>query len=61
MVVKYSKSISKYLKNITPRLSTWVRADEVWVNVSGKQKYLFVSICDDTRFWIAKDLADTKF
>ena len=60
-VVKYSKSISEYLKNITPRLSTWVRADEVWLNVSGKQKYLFASICDDTRFWIAKDLADTKF
>ena len=58
---KYSKTISEYLKNITPRLSNWVRADEVWLNIKGKQNYLFASICDDTRFFIAKDIADTKF
>ena len=60
-IEKYSKLISEYLKNITPRLSKWVRADEVWLNVKGNQNYLFASICDDTRFWIAKDVADNKF
>lgn len=29
-----------------------MRVDEVWVKVDGKQKYLFVSMDDDTRFWI---------
>ena len=60
-IVKYSKIISKYLKGITPRLSNWFRADEVWLNIKGKQNYLFASICDDTRFFIVKDMADTKF
>ena len=60
-IVKYSKLISQYLKGITPRLSTWFKADEVWLNIKGKQNYLFASICDDTRFFIAKDIADTKF
>ena len=60
-IEKYSKTISEYLKGVTPRLSTWFRADEVWVNVKGKQNYLFASICDDTRFFIAKDMADNKF
>ena len=60
-IVKYSKLISEYLKNITPRLSSWFRADEVWLNIKEKQNYLFVGICDDTRFWIAKDVVNTKF
>ena len=60
-IVKYSKLISEYLKNITPRLSNWFRADEVWLNIKGKQNYQFASICDDTRFFIAKDIANNKF
>ena len=60
-IVKHSKLISKYLEEITPRLGTWFRADETWIKISGNQNYLFASICDDTRFFIAKDLADNKF
>ena len=44
-----------------PHLSTWFRADEIWIKLSGDQKYLFVSMDDDTRYWIASDMADTKF
>ena len=40
-IVKYSKPISEYLQNVMPHLSTWFRADDIWVNVSGDQKYLF--------------------
>lgn len=58
---KYSKNISEYLERITPHLGTWFRADEVWVKVNGSQKYLFASMCDDIRFWIAEDIAHTKF
>lgn len=32
-----------------------------YLNVNGYQKYLFASICDDTRFWIAKEIAGIKF
>lgn len=60
-VCKYSTMVSKYLDDIVPRTGNWVRADEVWIKVKGEQKYLFASMDDDTRYWLASDLADTKF
>ena len=60
-ITKYSKNVAEYLERITPHLGTWFRADEVSVKVNGQQKYLFASMCDDTRFWIAKDMTHTKF
>ena len=38
-----------------------VWADEIWVKVKGEYKYLFASMDDDTRYWIASDMAHTKF
>ncbi|MDI1494967.1 MAG: Integrase protein family [Cenarchaeum symbiont of Oopsacas minuta] len=35
--------------------------DEVWLKISGQKKYLFASIDDNTRYWLAYDVADTKF
>lgn len=29
--------------------------------ITGKQCYLFASVYDDTRYWLASDLADNKF
>ena len=62
-ITKYSKMVEKYLKEIIPRTvdRTWVRADEVWLKVAGQKKYLFASIDDTTRYFLAYDLADTKF
>jgi transposase-like protein len=60
-ICKYSRLTSQYLNQIVPRVGNWVRADEVWVKVAGKQKYLFASMDDDTRYWLASDLAETKF
>lgn len=60
-VCKYSTLTSQYLNQIVPRVGDWVRADEVWIKVAGHQKYLFASMDDDTRYWLASDLADTKF
>ena len=62
-ICKYSTMVSKYLNDIVPRTNdrTMVRADEVWIKVNGKQKYLFASMDDDTRYWLASDMAETKF
>ena len=60
-VERYSKITSLYTDSITPDVGKWYRADEVWVKVDGKQHYLFASMDDDTRYWIASDLADNKF
>jgi transposase-like protein len=60
-ICKYSTMASEYLNQIIPRTGNWIRADEVWVKVAGEQKYLFASMDDDTRYWLASDMADTKF
>ena len=62
-VAKYSKMTSDYLNEIIPRTNgrTMVRADEIWIKVKGEQKYLFASMDDDTRYWLASDMAHTKF
>ena len=38
---------------------TW-RADELYLKVKGNMKYLFAIMDDETRFWIAQELAETK-
>ncbi len=55
--------VSKYPNEIVPRTNerVMVRADEVWIKVNGKQNYLFASMEDDSRHWLASDMADTKF
>ena len=62
-ICKYSTMVSKYLNDIVPRTNdrTMVRADEVWIKVNGEQKYLFASMDDDSRYWLASDMAETKF
>ena len=62
-VAEYSKSVSEYLRDVVPRTSdrAMARADEMWVKVSGGQKYLFASMEDDSRFWLAAEMAETKF
>ena len=48
-ITKYSKLVSKYLNEIVPRTSDRVMAsaDEIWIKVNGKQKYLF-DFCQST-------------
>jgi putative transposase len=36
------------------------RADEVWIKVKGDMKYLFALMDDETRYWIAQEVADYK-
>ena len=60
-ITQYSKLTSVYLNGIVPRVGNWFRADEVWVKVDGKQCYLFASMDDDTRYWLASDMANNKF
>ena len=62
-ITKYSKMVSNYLEDVVPRTNdrVMVRADEVWIKVAGNQNYLFASMDDDTRFWLASDMAETKF
>lgn len=49
-----------YIDSIKPDVgSTW-RADEIYVKIKGDIKYLFALIDDETRYWIAQEVADSK-
>jgi transposase-like protein len=60
-IKKYSALMEKYLDKITPNVSDTWRADEVFLKVKGNLKYLYALMDDQTRFWIAQEVADTKF
>ena len=60
-IADYAIMTKKYLDEIVPRVGNQVRVDEVWVKVNEKQNYPFASMDDDIRFWLAKDMAETKF
>ena len=59
-VKRYSKVAHLFTDSITPDVGKWYRADEVWVKVDGKKHYLFATMDDDTRYWLAGELADSK-
>jgi transposase-like protein len=50
----------KYLEKITPQVGDTWRADEVFLKVHGNLKYLYALMDDQTRFWIAQEVAETK-
>jgi len=52
--------MGKYVEKIVPNVSDTWRADELYVKVKGDLKYLFALMDDETRFWIAQEVAETK-
>jgi len=59
-VRKYVALMEKYLDQMKPQVSDTWRADELYVKIKGNMKYLFAMMDDETRFWIAQEVADTK-
>jgi putative transposase len=57
---KYVKLMQGYLDQITPQVSDTWRTDELYMKVKGDRKYLFAMMDDETRFWIAQQVADNK-
>ena len=60
-IKRYTELMEKYLDKITPQVSNTWRADELFLKVKGNMKYLYALMDDQTRFWIAQEVADTKF
>ena len=59
-IKKYVRLMENYLEKIKPNVSDTWRADELYVKIKGDMKYLFAMMDDETRFWIAQEVADTK-
>jgi hypothetical protein len=58
---KYVDLMKSYLEKITPNVPEAWHADELYVKVRGNPKYLLPLMDDQTRFWIAQQVADTKY
>lgn len=62
-ISKYIALMNNYLDKIQKQVQvsdTW-RADELYVKFKGNMKYLFAIMDDETRFWIAQEVAETKY
>jgi transposase-like protein len=57
---KYTKLMQEYVETITPNVGDAWRADEIYIKVKGDMKYLFAMMDDETRFWIAQEVAESK-
>ncbi len=60
-IEKYTSLMDKYLEKIVSKVSTAWRTDELYLKVKGNKKYLYALMDDETRFWIAQQVADTKY
>ncbi len=59
-VKKYVTLMQQYVEKIQPNVGNTWRADELYVKINGNLKYLFAMMDDQTRFWIAQEVAQTK-
>jgi putative transposase len=59
-IKKYVRLMQTYVEKLKPNVSDTWRADELWLKVKGNMKYLFAMMDDETRFWIAQEVAETK-
>lgn len=57
---KYAGLMQKYLEQIKPDVSDKWWADELYIKVSGNMRHLFAMMEDETTFWIAQEMADSR-
>ncbi len=60
-IEKYTALMEKYLDQITPQVSDTWATDELFLKVKGNMKYLYAMMDEQTRFWIAQEVAETKY
>jgi transposase-like protein len=60
-IAKYAELMRKYVDEITPQVSDTWATDELFLKVKGNLKYLYAMMDEQTRFWIAQEVADTKY
>lgn len=60
-IKKYTKLMQEYSEKLKPQVSDTWRADEMFLKIKGNMKYMYALMDDETRFWIAQEVADTKY
>jgi putative transposase len=59
-IKKYTRLMRDYVEKLVPNVSDTWRADEIYMKIKGDLKYLFAMMDDETRFWIAQEVGETK-
>ena len=57
---EYSDIMERYADTIAPKVGEQWRTDEVYVSVKGNPRYIFAMLDTETRYWIAKMVAEHK-
>lgn len=60
-IKKYIILMEEYVTKLKLNVSGTWRADELYVKIKGDMKYVFALMDDETRYWIAQEVADTKY
>ena len=56
----YAKIMTAFADKITPQAREAWRTDELYLKIKGNRRYLFAMLDSETRFWIAKMVAEHK-
>lgn len=59
-IEKYVELMEIYVQKVKPNVSEIWRTDELYLKMKGNKKWLFAVLDDQTRFWIAQQIADHK-
>jgi len=57
---EYSNLMEMFVDKIKPQVGEQWRTDELYLKIKGNRKYLFAMLDSETRFWIAKMVAEHK-
>ncbi len=57
---EYSRLMDKFMDKIQPQVGEKWRTDEMYLKIKGERKYLFAMLDSETRFWLAKMVAEHK-
>ena len=57
---EYAGIMEQFADAIRPRVGEQWRTDEVYVSIKGNPRYVFAMLDTETRFWIAKMVAENK-
>lgn len=59
-IQKYVELMQSYVEHIKPNVSDVWRTDELYLKIKGDKRYLFAVMDDETRYWIAEQVANHK-
>ena len=57
---EYGRLMERHLDKITPQVGEKWRTDEIYLRIRGNLRYLFAMLDNDTRYWLAKMVAEHK-